>query len=118
MAEKVAIFLFTGPDAPCRVMHAFIFARDIRAKGSEASIVLEGEAPGWLLALPNPEHKLHGMYEKVKSEGLIVAVCRACATQAGAVEETEKEGFPLVGDAFGHVSLLRYLTDGYRIVTL
>jgi hypothetical protein len=99
-------------------MHAFVFARDIKARGGDAKIVLEGEAPAWLLALPSPQHKLHGMYEKVKQEGLIDAVCKACANQTGAVQAAEQEGFPLVGDALGHVSLAGYIEQGYQVVTL
>jgi hypothetical protein len=118
MSEKVAIFLFAGPEAPCRLVHSFIFARDIAARGGEARIILEGAAPEWLLLLPSPDHKHHGTYRKAKEEGLIDAVCRACAFQADAVEAAEQEGFPLVGDALGHASLVPYMADSFRIVTL
>ena len=75
MAEKVAIFLLAGPDMPCRMVHTFIWAVDIVGRGGEAKIVLEGEAPRWLLELPNPEHGRNGLYRKVKQQGLIDAVC-------------------------------------------
>ena len=115
---KVALFLFTGPASPCKLLHAFVFARDIQARGGQASIVLEGESPGWLLQLPDPNHKLHGMYVKVKKEGLIDVVCRACAVQAGAVQAAEQEGIALADDASGHVSLAKYLELGYQVITL
>jgi hypothetical protein len=99
-------------------MHAFVFARDLTERGSTARIVLEGESPAWLLTLPNPKHKLHGMYQKVKEAGLIDAVCKACAAQAGATEAAGEEGFRLVGDANGHVSLAPYLEEGFTIITL
>jgi len=118
MSEKVAVFLFAGPEAACRLVHSIIFARDVKAKGGEAQIVLEGAAPEWLLLLPDQGHKLHGLYRKAKEEGLIVAVCEACASQVGAVEAAVQEGLALVGDAFGHVSLVPFTEDGYRIVTL
>ena len=115
---KAAILLFSGPESTCKLMHAFVFARDIRARGGEAKIIFEGASPAWLLELPNPEHKLHGMYQKVKAEGLIDTVCKACATQANAVEAVEKEGLSLSGDAFGHVSLAEYITQEFAIITL
>ncbi|NLE75196.1 MAG: cytoplasmic protein [Chloroflexi bacterium] len=118
MSEKVALFVFAGPEIPCRLMHALVFALDLQARGGEAKIVLEGEAPGWLLALPNPKHKMHGMYGKAKAAGLIDAVCRACAVQAGAVEAAEEEGLRLANDAMGHVSLAPYLEAGFTIATL
>ena len=108
---KAAIILFSGPESACKLTHAFVFARDIQARGGEAKIVFEGASPAWLLELPNPEHKLHGTYQKVKNEGLIDAVCKACAKQANAVEAVENEGLRLSGDAFGHVSLSAYITE-------
>ena len=115
---KVAIVLFAGPEPPCKVMHAFVFARDIEARGGEAKIILEGASPELLLELPNPKHKMHAMYSKVKQEGLIAGVCKACALQAKAVEAAQAEGIPLIDDAFGHVSLAPFIEQGFHIVTL
>jgi hypothetical protein len=115
---KIALFLFVGPKSPCKLMHAFVFARDIKARGGEAKIILEGESPGWLLELPDPSHKLHGVYEKAKQEGLIDVACKACALQANAAEAAQQEGIPLADDASGHVSLFRYVEQGYQVITL
>jgi len=115
---QVAIFLFAGPEMPCKALHTFVFARDIVVRGGTAKIVLEGKSPEWLSKLRNPEHQLHAVYQKAKSEGLIDAVCRACAMQAGVVEIAEQEELPLVGDAFGHVSLASYVERGFQVVTL
>jgi len=118
MQVKAAILLFAGPDKPCRLVHSIAFARDIIARGGQASIILEGEAPAWLPELTEPEHKHHALYAKAKEEGLLDVVCRACALQAGVVELAEREGFSLVNDASGHVSLAPYIEAGFRIVTL
>jgi len=118
MAEKVAIFLFAGPEMPCRMVHTFIWALDIQARDGEVRVILEGEAPRWLLVLPDPEYGRHGLYQKVKDAGLIDAVCKGCAVQARAVEAAAEEGLRLVYDASGHVSLMAYIEDGFRVVTL
>ena len=118
MNEKIAIFLFAGPEAGCRLVHSMIFARDVRARGGASQIILEGAAPEWLLLLPDPAHDFHSMYRRAKDEGLFSAVCKACASQAGAVEAALQEGLALVGDAFGHVSLIPFTEDGFTIVTL
>ena len=115
---KALFLLFSGTEDNCNLKHAFVFARDMVARGGEAKIVFEGASPAWLLQLPDPEHSLHGMYTRVKEEGLFAAVCRACAVQAGAVEAAQEEGLPLAADAFGHVSLAGYLDQGYQIVGL
>lgn len=118
MNEKIALFLFAGPEMPCRMIHTFIWALDVVERGGETKIILEGEAPRWLLVLPDPKHGRHGLYRKVKEKGLIDAVCKACAVQAQAVEAATEEGLRLVYDASGHVSLMPYVQAGHRIVTL
>jgi predicted peroxiredoxin len=118
MEEKIALVLMAGLDMPCRMTHTLLWAIDITARGGDAKIILEGEAPHWLLALSDPKHGRHRLYTKVKEMGLIDAVCKACAVQAQAVETAAEEGLRLVFDASGHVSLMAYMEDGYRIVTL
>jgi hypothetical protein len=107
-----------GPEMPCRLAHAFIWALDITSRGGEARIVLEGESPRWLLELPDPAHSRHGLYRKVKEARLLDAVCKACAIQARALEAAAEEGLRLVSDASGHISLAPYLEAGFRIITL
>jgi predicted peroxiredoxin len=118
MPEKIVIFLLAGSETPCRVVHTFIWALDVAGRGGEAKVVLEGAAPRWLLELPDPDHTQHRLYQRVKEQGLIDAVCRACAIQAGALEAASAEGLPLVNDASGHVSLVPYAEAGYQIVML
>lgn len=114
--SKVALVLMAGPEMPCRLVHTFIWALDIVARGGEARIILEGESPRWLLLLPDPQHGRHLLYKKVKDSGLIAAVCKACATQAQALAAAAEEGLPLVYDASGHVSLTPYLEAGYQVL--
>lgn len=100
------------------MIHTFIWALDIHERGGDAKIILEGEAPRWLLLLPDPKHGRHALYRKAKETGLIDAVCKACAVQAKALEAAAEEGLRLAYDASGHVSLVPYAEAGYRIVTL
>ena len=118
MGDRIALVLMAGLDMPCRLVHTLLWAMDITARGGEAKIILEGEAPNWLLELTDPKHGRHRLYRKVKEMGLIDAVCKACAVQAQAVEVATDEGLRLVFDASGHVSLKPYMEEGYQIVTL
>ena len=115
---RIALVLMAGPEMPCRLVHTFIWALDIVARGGEAKIVLEGEAPRWLLELPDPQHPRHNLYRKVKESGLLDAVCQACAIQGRALEAAAEEGLRLVSDASGHVSLVPYSEAGFQLVTL
>ena len=118
MNHKIALVLMAGLDMPCRLTHTLLWALDITARGGDVKIIFEGEAPHWLLELPDPKHGRHRLYLKVKEMGLIDAVCKACAVQAQAVEAAAEEGLRLVFDASGHVSLMPYIEQGYRIVIL
>jgi hypothetical protein len=118
MGDKVALVLMAGLDMPCRMVHTLLWSLDVTERGGEAKIIFEGQAPQWLLELPDPKHGRHQLYRKVKEMGLIDAVCKACAVQAQAVEAAAAEGLRLVFDASGHVSLMPYARDGYQIVTL
>ncbi len=118
MEQKIAFVLLAGIDMPCRMTHMLLWSLDVVSRGGEAKIIFEGEAPHWLLVLPDPEHGRHNLYRKVKEMGLIDAVCKACAVQAQAVEAASEEGLRLVYDASGHVSLAPYMDEGYEIVTL
>ena len=118
MQEKTAFVLMAGPEMPCRMPHTFLWAMDVVGRGGDAKIILEGEAPLWLLELTDPAHGRHRLYEKVKEMGLIDAVCKACAVQAQAAEVAAEEGLRLVYDASGHVSLVPYAEDGYQIIVL
>lgn len=118
MATKVLLVLFAGPEMPCKLQHAFVFARDVANRGGQARIVFEGNAPNWLPELAVPEHKLAGMFRRVVDEGLVDGVCRGCAMMHGVVDTVERLGLPLLDAAFGHVSLGPYVEDGYEVVTL
>ena len=118
MEERVAFVLFSGPEMPCKLQDAVLFARDWGQRGGEAKIVFEGNSPQRLLHLPNPEHKLASLYRLVKEEGLIAGVCKACARLNDALEATQAEGLPLLSDAQGHASVALLVRQGYRIITL
>jgi len=116
--EKIVILLFAGTDAPCRLQHAVLFARDAVQRGTEARIVLEGQAPQWLVPFAAGEHPLRSLFEKARGEGLIDGVCKACAAANGALDAAEQLGLPLLADAFGHVSLAQYVADGSQAVVI
>jgi len=118
MPAKVLLILFAGPEMLCKLQHAFVFARDVAARGGEARIVFEGNAPNWLPELANPEHKLAGMFKRVVGEGLVDGVCKGCAMMHGVVDTAEELGLPLLDAAYGHVSLVPYMENGYEVVTL
>ena len=116
-SPKTAYILFGGPEMPCKLRHAFVFARDIAERGGQARIVFEGSSPKWLLELAASDHKLAPICSKVKGAGLIASVCRVCALVHGAVEAAKALVLPLLSDAYGHVRLAPFVEQGYQIIT-
>ena len=118
MISRVAFLLFAGPEMPCKLQHAFLFARDVaRAKGT-ARVIFEGNSAKWLPELQRSDQPMHALYNIVRDEGLLAGVCKGCATEHGVVADAEAMGLPLLGEAFGHVSLIPLLQEGFEIVSL
>lgn len=112
--QKTAIFAFRG-DLVCFV-HVLLNAIDMREKGDEVKIVLEGEATKLVAELAKPDNHLHGLFEKTKSLGIIAGVCRACSHQLGSQEAAVAEGLPLLDDMHGHPGMAKYQHDGYTVL--
>lgn len=113
--KKTVLFAFNG-EAMCFV-HVLLNALDMRARGHEVGVVLEGAATGLLPQLARPESPLHGLYVKVKEAGLIFAVCKACAQKLGALDAALAEGLPLGEDMSGHAGMAAYLDNGFEVIT-
>jgi hypothetical protein len=114
--KKTAIFAFKGN--PVCFVHVLLNAIDLHNKGNEVKVVLEGEATKLIVDLCKAEHPLNSLYEKVKKQGLIDAVCHACAVKMGTLEAAEAEGFKIANDMAGHAGMLPYMEQGYAIITL
>lgn len=114
--NKTAIFAFKGN--PVCFVHVLLNAIDLHKRGSQVKVVLEGEATGLITDLGRTDHPLHSLYKEVKKQGLIDAVCRACAVKMGALEAAKAEGFRIADDMAGHAGMLPYIEQGYAIITL
>jgi hypothetical protein len=113
--SKVCLFAFNG-DPTCFV-HVLLNALDMKAKGHETLIVIEGAAVKLVPELAQPGAPLHGLYVKVKDAGLIGCVCRACSLKMGVLAEVEAQGLPLGDDMSGHPSMADFTAKGFTIIT-
>jgi hypothetical protein len=112
--QKMALFAFRG-ELSCFV-HVLLNAIDMREKGDEVKIVLEGEATRLVAELAKPDNHLHALFEKTKGLGLIAGVCRACSHQLGSQEAAVAEGFALLDDMHGHPGMARYMDEGFTVL--
>ena len=114
--KKVALFAYDG-EVMCFV-HVLLNALDLKAKGYEVALVVEGASVTLPPKLAEPDNPLHSLYMKVVETGLITEVCRACAMKLGVIQAVEALGLPVSGDMQGHVPMSAYLEKGYEIITI
>lgn len=125
---QFALFAFNGD--PMCFIHVLINAQELQDKGHDVALVIEGssvklcslltDGAGWedfKASKPQMYELLAKNFENVRERDLISCVCRACATQLGALEAVEKAGLILCGELKGHPSMARYIVEGYKIIT-
>ncbi len=114
--KKVVIFAFDGE--PSCFAHVMINALDLKQRGCEVEVVLEGASTRLVKELADPAKPFHKLFVQLKESGLITAVCRACANQMGALKAAEEQGLPIVGDLFGHPPIGAWLDRGFEVITM
>ncbi|MDD9301348.1 MAG: cytoplasmic protein [Desulfobacter sp.] len=113
--NKMVLFAFRGD--PLCFIHVLLNSIEMKEKGQEGLIVLEGESVTLVEEMAKPGHFLNTLYQKAKSLNLFYGACRACATKLKAIEAIEKEGIELVGKMSGHPSMTDFTKKGYKIIT-
>jgi hypothetical protein len=115
IVKKVALFAFNGE--PMCFVHVLLNALDMRERGMDVAVILEGAATKAAADLDEEGADYHDLYVQVRQSGLVDCVCRACAVKMKVMENIEKQGLPWGTDMKGHPSMARYLDEGYEIVT-
>ena len=113
--EKFALFAFRG-DAMCFV-HVLLNALDMKKKGMEAKIVIEGEAAKLIPDFSAAAGPLKPLFEKARGLNLIDGVCMACSSKMGTLDAARSMGLNLLNEMCGHPAMGRYLKEGYRVIT-
>ena len=113
--KKFALFVFNGD--PMCFIHVLLNALDIKEKGHDSKIVIEGSATKLLPDLAKPDNPLYKLWEKVKEAGLVDGVCRACSNKLGTLEAAKKQDLTLLDEMSGHPSMARYRDEGFEIIS-
>ena len=113
--KKTALFVFNGD--PMCFIHVLLNGLDLRAKGQEVQIIIEGSATKLIPDLVQNSHPLFTLFEKAKSQGLIAGVCKACSQKMGTLEAARQAGLNLVEDMNGHPGMAGYLEKGFEIIS-
>ncbi len=113
--KKFALFVFNGD--PMCFIHVLLNALDMKEKGHEVKIVIEGASTKLIPELAKAEHPLNGLWKKNLEAGLIEGVCRACSSKMGTLESAKKQGLTLLDEMAGHPSIAAYRDRGFEILT-
>jgi hypothetical protein len=113
--KKFALFVFNGD--PMCFIHVLLNALDMKAKGEEAKIIIEGAATKLVPELTQPGNPLNGLWKKNLEAGLVAGVCKACSGKLGTLEAAREQGLNLLDDMSGHPGMAAYRADGYEIIT-
>lgn len=113
--SKIALFVFNGD--PMCFIHVLLNALDMRARGDDAKIVIEGAATRLLPELVKEAHPLKALWEKVKKNDCLAGVCKACAQKMETIDSAKAQGLTLLEDMNGHPSMAGFRENGYEIIT-
>lgn len=113
--KKVALFAFNG-EIMCFV-HVLLNALDLKSKGYDVRVVVEGAATKLIPDLGVEGNLLNGPFKKAKAENIIDGVCKACSEKMGTAGDAQALGLKLLADMWGHPGIARYLTEGYEVIT-
>lgn len=112
--KKFALFVFNGD--PMCFIHVLLTALDMRNKGHEAKIIIEGASTKLIPELVKTDHPLNGLWKKNLEAGLVEGVCKACSNKMGTLEAAKEQGLNILDDIAGHPSIAAYRDHGYEII--
>jgi len=113
--KKMALFVFNGD--PLCFIHVLLNALDIKEKGYEVKVVIEGAATKLIPELAKSDNPLHKLWENAKSAGLVDGVCKACSNKMGTLEAAKDQGLAFLDEMTGHPSMARYHDAGFEVIT-
>jgi len=113
--KKFALFVFNGD--PMCFIHVLLNALDMKTKGFEAKIIIEGASVKLIPELVKSENPLNGLWKKNLEAGLIEGVCKACSSKLGTLEAAKEQGLTLLDDMSNHPSMAAYRDKGFEIIT-
>jgi len=113
--KKVVLFAFNG-EFMCFI-HVLLNALDMKARGDDVRIVIEGSATKLIPELAKEGNPMYSFYIKAKELGLIDGVCKACSNKMGTLDAAKKEGLTLLDDMNGYPGMARYREEGFEAIT-
>lgn len=115
MEKKALLVTFRG-ELIC-FGHALLNALDMKSRGMDVGLLIEGESPKLLHELIHETSPFHNAFRECMEKELIFGVCKACSMKMGTHDLAVTEGLPVKGEMSGHPPLAPYIEAGYEIIT-
>jgi len=95
-------------------------ALELKAKGLQAELLLQGAGVRWPAEIVCPEYPAHALFQAVLD--IMAGICGGYADAFDATDSAAATRLKLIRQkaitgTFGIAALSRYLDDGYRLVT-
>ncbi|MDD3473998.1 MAG: cytoplasmic protein [Syntrophaceae bacterium] len=113
--NKVVLVAFNG-ELVC-FAHVLLNALDMRSKGFDVKIVIEGTATKLVPELQREDSPFRGLFKEALELDLVDGACKACSAQMKVLDLIERAGLNLLGDMKGHPSIGGYIQEGYSVIT-
>jgi hypothetical protein len=98
-----------------RVVNAMEAVKELMDNGDEIRLIFDGAGVKWPVALAQPEHKYHRLYQAVS--GSVAGVCEYCANAFGVHDAAQACGTRFLDEYEGHPSFRKLLQDGLQVIT-
>jgi len=113
--KKFALFVFNGD--PLCFIHVLLNALDMKEKGHDPKIILEGASVKLIPELKKTDNPLNKLWEKVLDLNLVEGVCKACSNKLGTLDNAKEQNLQLLDSMSGHPALAEYREKDYEIIT-
>ena len=113
--KKMALFVFNGD--PMCFIHVLLNALDMKEKGYDIKIIIEGAATKLVPELAKEDNPLNKLWRKTLDADLVDGVCKACSNKMGTLKASQDQGLALLDDMMGHPGMGRYRDDGFEIIS-
>lgn len=98
-------------------VHVLLNALDMKERGYDVRVIIEGSATKLVEELADPNKPFANLYQKVKDQGLIDCVCKACSAKMNSLNAATAQHLPLCDELMGHPSMAKYMKQGFEIIT-
>ncbi|MHA1292099.1 MAG: DsrE family protein [Promethearchaeota archaeon] len=115
MAGRFALFAFNGD--PMCFAHVILNALDLREKGNQVKVIIDGAATKLALEFENEKNPFYKLYTRLKESKLVDCFCKACSDKMGTLQKVKDLGFSICSEMMGHPRMAKYIELGYSILT-